>query len=84
MLIPKGTCVIYYTCDIWNSTASQIVRGIFTKSRALKAALKKDLEDDLISFSSGEYTLGSAPTIKAIDEQLIYACLETESINEVR
>lgn len=83
MLIPKGTCVIYYTCDIWKSTASQIVRGIFTKSRALKAALKNDLEDDLISFSSGQYTLGSAPTIEALDKQLVYAFLEEATLNEV-
>ena len=84
MLIPKGTCVVYCSCDAWKNKFSERIQGVFTSKRALLQTLKKEIAEKAIDCNIDFDQLRTLPTIEEMNKQLSFGCLKEITLNELK
>ena len=79
--IRKGTAVVYYHCDKYESRSSYRLKGVFTSGEALAAFIIADILEDNIRITPGRH-VDDFDDVKALDTALTYAHIKEVLLNE--
>ncbi|MFA5429321.1 MAG: hypothetical protein WC279_14045 [Sulfurimonas sp.] len=79
--IRKGTAVVYYHCDKYESRSSYRLKGVFTSGEILEAHVIADILEGNITITEGRH-VDEFTDIKELNDALTYAHVKEVLLNE--
>ena len=79
--ICKGTAVVYYHCDKYESRSSYRLNGVFTSGEILEAQVIADILEGNITITEGRH-VDEFENIKELNDALTYAHVKEVLLNE--